>query len=183
MALLLAYGGSLVLGGDSTLSGDWFIGYLVVFSQIIPPARSLSDGYFRVSKGAASLERLEGLFETVEAEELDLGDSGQEAPPLKDSLVFESVTFWLSEPRFTCAQRVGFDHSCGESCGVGWSSGSGKTTAAHLLSKFANPDSGRLLVDGTDLRHVSGSSWRARLAGDPRCHLVSRFNRREHRAW
>ena len=42
MALLLAYGGSLVLAGDSTLSGDWFIGYLVVFSQIIPPARSLA---------------------------------------------------------------------------------------------------------------------------------------------
>ena len=50
MALLLAFGGSLVLSGDSALSGDWFIGYLVVFSQIIPPARSLSDGYFRVSR-------------------------------------------------------------------------------------------------------------------------------------
>ena len=58
MAVLLAYGGSLVLSGESSLSGDWFIGYLVVFSQIIPPARSLSDGYFRVTKGVASLERL-----------------------------------------------------------------------------------------------------------------------------
>ena len=43
-------------------------------------------------------------------------------------------------------------------------SGSGKTTAAHLLSKFANPDAGALRVDGIDLREVSGASWRSRLA-------------------
>ena len=42
---------------------DWFIGYLVVFSQIIPPARSLADGYFRVSKGVASWTELNELFE------------------------------------------------------------------------------------------------------------------------
>ena len=164
MALLLAYGGSLVLGGDSTLSGDWFIGYLVVFSQIIPPARSLSDGYFRVSKGAASLERLEGLFETVEAEELDLGDSGNEAPPLKDSLVFESVTFSYPNQDSPALNGLDLTIPAGKVVALVGLSGSGKTTAAHLLSKFANPDSGRLLVDGTDLRDVSGSSWRARLA-------------------
>ena len=44
-------------------TGDWFIGYLVVFSQIIPPARALSDGWFRVSKGVASLDRIEEMFE------------------------------------------------------------------------------------------------------------------------
>ena len=43
-------------------------------------------------------------------------------------------------------------------------SGSGKTTAAHVLSKFANPESGSILVDGVDLRDVSGSAWRQRLS-------------------
>ena len=43
-------------------------------------------------------------------------------------------------------------------------SGSGKTTAAHLLSKFANPEEGSLSVDGVNLRGISGTSWRARLA-------------------
>ena len=43
-------------------------------------------------------------------------------------------------------------------------SGSGKTTAAHMLSKFANPDQGTLWVDDTDLRTVSGRAWRAKLA-------------------
>ena len=80
MALLLAYGGSLVLAGDSALSGDWFIGYLVVFSQIIPPARSLSDGYFRVSREQPhSIDSIR-LFESSEKEDADLGESGQQAP-------------------------------------------------------------------------------------------------------
>ena len=50
MAILLGYGGKIVLAGDTGLTGDWFIGYLVVFSQIIPPARALSDGGLELAR-------------------------------------------------------------------------------------------------------------------------------------
>ncbi len=53
IAILLAVGGRIVLRGEG-LEGELFIGYLVVFSQMIPPARSLSDAFFKVQKGAAS---------------------------------------------------------------------------------------------------------------------------------
>ena len=59
MAILLGYGGHIVLDGSTGLTGDWFIGYLVVFSQIIPPARAFSDGGFRIHKGVACIDRLE----------------------------------------------------------------------------------------------------------------------------
>ena len=164
MAVLLAFGGSLVLSGDSALSGDWFIGYLVVFSQIIPPARSLSDGVFRVSKGAASLERLEALFENAPDMEGDLGEEGEEAPRLTDTLTFKDVVYRYPGQETAALQGFNLTIPAGKVVALVGLSGSGKTTAAHVLSKFANPASGAILVDGIDLRGVSGSSWRQRLS-------------------
>ena len=164
MALLLAYGGSLVLAGDSALSGDWFIGYLVVFSQIIPPARSLADGYFRVSKGVASLDRLNELFEVSWSREADLGEAGAEAPTCQRALVFEDVVYRYPEQDAPALNGLNLTIPAGQVVALVGLSGSGKTTAAHMLSKFANPDQGTLWVDDTDLRTVSGRAWRAKLA-------------------
>lgn len=164
MAVLLAFGGSLVLTGDSALSGDWFIGYLVVFSQIIPPARSLSDGVFRVSKGAASLERLEALFENAPDMEGDLGEEGAEAPRLTDTLTFKDVVYRYPGQESAALKGFNLTVPAGKVVALVGLSGSGKTTVAHILSKFANPESGAILVDGVDLRGVSGSSWRQRLS-------------------
>ena len=61
IAILLAVGGRLVLRGEG-LEGELFIGYLVVFSQLIPPSRALSDAIFKVQKGAASLDRIEEVL-------------------------------------------------------------------------------------------------------------------------
>ena len=164
MALLLAYGGGLVLQGDSALSGDWFIGYLVVFSQIIPPARSLSDGYFRVTKGVASLERLQHLFHDVESEETEPSSEGTVCPALDDELEFRGVTYRYPGQRSPALQGFDLRIRSGSVVALVGKSGSGKTTVAHLLSKFADPESGALLVDGVDLKHVSGKSWRSKLA-------------------
>ena len=164
MALLLAYGGSLVLEGNSALSGDWFIGYLVVFSQIIPPARSLSDGYFRVSKGAASLERLEGLFDGSLPTELDLGKSGMPAPKWHKAIEFKDVVYRYPDQDIPALNGLNLTIPAGKVVALVGTSGSGKTTTAHLLSKFANPTSGVVEVDGIDLKSISGTSWRSRLA-------------------
>lgn len=164
MALLLGYGGSLVLSGDSALTGDWFIGYLVVFSQIIPPARSLSDGWFRVSKGAASLERLHALFEdwdepTSSGEELLEG-----AVPFEREIAFEGVTYRYPGQKDPALQALDLRLEKGQVVALVGSSGSGKTTVAHLLAKFADPEEGALRVDGVDLREASGAQWRTKLA-------------------
>jgi ABC-type multidrug transport system fused ATPase/permease subunit len=164
MALLLGYGGTLVLNGDSALTGDWFIGYLVVFSQIIPPARSLSDGWFRVSKGAASLERLQALFEGVKAEEVKGVEKDAAVPNFERSITFEGVTYSYPGQDRAALQGLSLDISKGSVVALVGTSGSGKTTVAHLLSKFADPDRGAVRVDGVDLRDVSGEGWRSRLA-------------------
>ncbi len=164
MAVLLAFGGSLVLSGESSLSGDWFIGYLVVFSQIIPPARSLSDGVFRVSKGAASIDRLQELFENASDVLSDPGDEGSEAPRLTKAVHFKDVVYRYAGQETAALQGFNLTIPAGKVVALVGRSGSGKTTVAHVLSKFANPESGAIKVDDVDLRGVSGKSWRQRIS-------------------
>ena len=164
MAILLGYGGTLVLSGDSALTGDWFIGYLVVFSQIIPPARSLSDGWFRVSKGAASLERLHALFEGVDESAMESDAGREEEVPVKTDIVFDAVSYRYPGQDRHAVHALSLSITQGQVVALVGTSGSGKTTVAHLLSKFADPELGSIRVDGKDLREVSGASWRRRVA-------------------
>lgn len=164
MAVLLAYGGGLVLEGDSVLTGDWFIGYLVVFSQIIPPARSLSDGFFRVSKGVASLDRLHALFaEDVEA--VPEPEHPVEMPSaLTWPLSFLDVSYRYPGQKAWALEKFNLTLESGKVVALVGASGSGKTTVAHLLSKFSNPIAGRIEINGVDLVAASGRAWRNKLA-------------------
>ncbi len=157
MAVLLWFGGKLVLSGEGGLTGDWFIGYLVVFSQIIPPARSISDGWFRIQKGAASLDRLDEILDA--AEEVNAGTA--EAQPLVSEIRFENITFaYGAEP---VLKEVSFEVKKGETVALVGPSGSGKTTLMHLLARFYDIQEGRITWDGNDISTFDVSGFRAQM--------------------
>lgn len=157
MAVLLWFGGKLVLSGEGGLTGDWFIGYLVVFSQIIPPARSISDGWFRIQKGAASLDRLDEILDA--AEEVNAGTA--EARPLESEIRFEKITFaYGAEP---VLKEVSFEVKKGETVALVGPSGSGKTTLMHLLARFYDIQEGRIAWDGNDISTFDVSGFRAQM--------------------
>ena len=157
MAVLLWFGGKLVLSGEGGLTGDWFIGYLVVFSQIIPPARSISDGWFRIQKGAASLDRLDEILDA--AEEVNAGTA--EAQPLESEIRFENITFaYGAEP---VLKEVSFEVKKGETVALVGPSGSGKTTLMHLLARFYDIQEGRIAWDGADISTFDVSGFRAQM--------------------
>ena len=157
MAVLLWFGGRLVLEGDGGLTGDWFIGYLVVFSQIIPPARAISDGWFRIQKGVASLERLE---EILDAEELQ-NPGILPTPELQQAIAFKDVHFGYGG--IPVLQGVSFEIERGQTVALVGPSGSGKTTLMHLLARFHRPDAGAILWDGHDLEEFDLTGFRTRL--------------------
>ena len=64
MVVVMWFGGRLVLGGNSLLSAEEFIGYILIFSQIIPPAKSFTTAYYRLQKGAAASSRVYELLDT-----------------------------------------------------------------------------------------------------------------------
>ena len=157
MAILLGYGGTIVLSGYTGLTGDWFIGYLVVFSQIIPPARALSDGWFRVSKGVASLDRIEEMFEQEEGQTLK--DGSAKFTGIVNSIVFENLSYSYQEGKVL--DSVNLEIKKGEVVALVGASGSGKTTLSNLLIRFDDPSDGSVKIDGVDLRDLSKSAWRS----------------------
>ena len=157
MAVLLWFGGKLVLSGEGGLTGDWFIGYLVVFSQIIPPARSISDGWFRIQKGAASLDRLDEILDAAE----EVNEGTAEAQPLASDIRFENITFaYGAEP---VLKEVSFEVKKGETVALVGPSGSGKTTLMHLLARFYDTQEGRITWDGNDISTFDVSGFRVQM--------------------
>lgn len=159
MAILLWFGGGLVLNGEGGLTGDWFIGYLVVFSQVIPPARAFSDGWFRIQKGSASLERLNAIMDEPVGMKESLNPLVCE--PLKHEICFENIGFsYGKEP---VLKNINLTISKGETVALVGPSGSGKTTLAHLLARFHDPTEGRVTMDGIDLRELEVASLRSQM--------------------
>ncbi len=157
MATLLWFGGRIVLEGSSGLTGDWFIGYLVVFSQIIPPARSISDGWFRIQKGSASLERLEEILSAQE-----MTDSGRNlAEPLKHAIRFDNVHFSYGEQ--VVLNGINLTIAKGETVALVGPSGSGKTTLVHLLARFYDATKGQITWDDRPLESFELVSFRSQM--------------------
>ena len=156
IAILLAVGGRLVLRGEG-LEGELFIGYLVVFSQIIPPARSLSDAIFKVQKGAASLDRLDEVLRA----ELEIEEPSAPVPfRFEEGLRFRDVHFTYAGAATPALDGFSLEVAKGETVALVGASGSGKTTVARLLLRLYDPATGSLEVDGVDLRQLDSGELR-----------------------
>lgn len=156
IAILLAVGGRLVLRGEG-LEGELFIGYLVVFSQIIPPARSLSDAIFKVQKGAASLDRLDEVLRA----ELEIEEPSAPVPfRFEEGLRFRDVHFTYAGAASPALDGFSLEMAKGETVALVGASGSGKTTVARLLLRLYDPTTGGLEVDGVDLRQLDSGELR-----------------------
>jgi subfamily B ATP-binding cassette protein MsbA len=157
ISVLLYVGGTIVFSGE--ISGELLIGYLVVFSQIIQPAKQFSDAIFKVNKGMASLERIR---EVLHAEEtvLDKADA-VELSTFNERISFEGVCFKYGEEEVL--KNVSFNIEKGQTVALVGSSGSGKTTVAMLLARFYDPTSGSIKIDGVAITHLKTKSVRAQM--------------------
>ena len=157
ISVLLYVGGIIVFNGE--ISGELLIGYLVVFSQIIQPAKQFSDAIFKVNKGMASLERIR---EVLHAEETVLDKSDAvELSTFNERISFEGVSFKYGEEEVL--KNISFNIEKGQTVALVGSSGSGKTTLAMLLARFYDPTSGSINIDGVAITHLKTKSLRSHM--------------------
>lgn len=155
---ILYYGGRLVLSGDSGFSlnaGD-FLAYIAIFSQLIQPLKALSNASYNIQRGAASIERIEGLInENVSIKD---PENPKELKDFSDSIELKNVSFKYQD--IYVLQNINLTLRKGETVALVGSSGSGKSTLADMLPRFIDPNEGEVLIDGVNIKEYSLTSIR-----------------------
>ena len=158
IALLLWYGGTLILSDHATIDAATFIYYLVIFYSIINPAKDLSKASYGIRRGLASLERIDKILNT-ESNIREVA-SPRELPDFQSCIRYEDVSFSYIAER-PVLQHINLDIHKGQTIALVGQSGSGKTTMADLLPRFYDVTGGRITIDGVDIRELRTFDLRA----------------------
>jgi subfamily B ATP-binding cassette protein MsbA len=146
--LVLWFGGGLVLGDSSPISGEVFITYMLVFSQIIPPAKTFATGYYSMQKGLASADR---IFEILDAEEvIEEKPDARTIAEFKESIEYKNVTFRYEVD--DVLKNINLKIEKGKVVALVGQSGAGKSTMADLLPRFYDVSEGEILIDGINIK-------------------------------
>jgi len=165
MAAIAYIGGSYVLGADPSLTGDSFLGFIIIFSQLLAPIKGFSQGYSAITRGGASGQRIFDLL----AVENSVKEKPSAAPiaAFTDRVEFRNVSFaYDATGSDTGSKRLVLDDVSltvpkGKSVALVGTSGGGKTTLAGLLPRFFDVTGGAVLIDGHDVRDLRITDLRA----------------------
>jgi len=154
---IVLYGGNLVLSHQSALTPESFIGYIIMFSQLMRPAKAISDSFTTIHSGIAAGERVLELID-----EKPLINDAKDAAVLNgfsESLEFKDVTFAYGEKEVL--HNISMKIPAGKTVALVGPSGGGKSTLMDLIPRFTEVKSGEILVDGKNIKNVTMHSLRA----------------------
>jgi ABC-type multidrug transport system fused ATPase/permease subunit len=158
IAILLWFGGTLILGDYSSIDAATFIYYLVIFYSIIGPAKDLSKATYGIRRGMASLERIDKILKVESA--IRNIDNPVKISDFQSVIRYEDVSFSYQADR-PVLQHINLDIHKGQTIALVGQSGSGKTTLADLLPRFYDPTAGRITIDGVDIKNLKTFDLRA----------------------
>ena len=156
VAVILLIGGGMVLDNSSDVSASEFIAFIIIFSQVIPPAKTMTTTFNTVQRGLASADRVFEYVDKLDIRESVSGDINIES--LKKGIEFNNVSFAYDEE--DVLTNISFKINKGEKVAIVGPSGGGKSTIIDLLSKFYIVDKGKVLVDGIDISRYNTSQLR-----------------------
>ena len=155
LVIVLLIGGTMVLNAKSEILAQEFIGFVLIFSQLIPPAKSLTSSFYSIKKGNAASKR---VFEIINLkDEVNAKDSRKKIKNF-DYLEFKDVHF--SHDNNKVLNGTSFRINKGENIAIVGYSGSGKTTICDLINRLYNFDSGEIYINKEKLSEYEISSIR-----------------------
>ena len=178
MVIVMWFGGQLVLSENSMLSPQEFIGYILIFSQIIPPVKSLTTSYYYIQKGSAAAER---VYEILDQENTIVNKKDvHKISNLKNSINFIIKSFKYENKNVL--QNINFTIKKGQKVALVGHSGGGKTTLADLLPRFYDLEDGEINIDNINIKDFDLFNLRNIIMKNLQCSLLVQYyaHRKKH---
>lgn len=157
LSCILWFGGRLVLNNEAGLEATGFINYIVIFTQIINPAKSLSTAFYNAQRGSAAIQRIE---EILQAPILVTDEpNAKELTSFNHSIEFKNVNFSYNDTPIL--KNINLTIEKGKTIALVGSSGAGKSSLADLIPRFHDVSGGEILIDGINIKNYSLHSIRA----------------------
>lgn len=157
ISFILLYGGYMIFNHQSSLTAGDFIAYLAIFSQLMRPAKSISDSFTNIHQGIAAGERVLDLIDEKPA--VSDAPDAIAVTDFNDAIEFKKVSF--SYPNRPVLKGINLTIPKGKAVALVGPSGGGKSTLMDLIPRFMEQQSGEILMDGKDIRHIKMDSLRA----------------------
>ena len=151
---VLLYGGNLVL--NEFIQPDVFIGYLILFSQLISPFKSISKAVYDSSQGIAALERIEKI--TLQDQLIKNSPATPQPINFNKEISFNNVSFKYNQEQVL--ENISFKIKKGETVAIVGHSGAGKSTIADLLIRFYDVVEGSINIDNINVKKINLSQLR-----------------------
>ena len=158
MLLLVWFGGNLILDQKGNgLTGEVFMTFIIVFSQLLRPIQGVSSSLANMTKANVSLERINNILE--EDERIIEKPNSIVIKDLNDSVEFNNVSFGYGQE--VVLNSINLSVKKGSSVALVGESGSGKSTMMDLLTRFYDVESGEVLIDGINIKDLTIKSLRS----------------------
>ncbi|MFN8296263.1 MAG: ABC transporter ATP-binding protein [Chitinophagales bacterium] len=160
VVIVLYVGGKMIIHHTSPLSAEAFIAFIVIFSQIIQPAKAFSNAFYFIQKGLASLKRIEEVLK----EENKINDisNAVSISDFKDKIELKNVSFAFHERQVL--KNINLEIPKGKKIAIVGVSGAGKSTFIQLLMRFFDVENGEILVDGINIKNIQQQDLRHLMA-------------------
>lgn len=157
LMVVMYFGSMLALRGIGKLDQEQLIAFLVVFSQIIQPAKNITTAWFNIQKGMASIDRIDQVLEAEE--KIPEKENALPISDFRDSIQFRDV--WYAYDNEPVLKEINITIRKGQTVAIVGKSGAGKSTLADLLPRFMDVGKGSILIDGTDIRDLKVKDLRS----------------------